>query len=110
MRVLQLQVLGKCRHPAARSLGIWTLCNAPATVGRKKGAASGFLGGCTGLLRALSASRCTRLCHCTATKKQTRAQTQQTWEFRLTGARSATYSTSSVESAAALADAKALWV
>jgi hypothetical protein len=33
-------------------------------VGRKKGAASGFFGGCIGLLRALIASKCTRLCHC----------------------------------------------
>mmetsp|Transcript_6731 Transcript_6731/g.18025 ORF Transcript_6731/g.18025 Transcript_6731/m.18025 type:complete len:429 (-) Transcript_6731:2125-3411(-) len=33
-------------------------------VGRKKGAASGFLGGCKGLLRALMASKCISDCHC----------------------------------------------
>lgn len=39
-------------------------------VGRKKGAASGFFGGCTGLLRALIASKCTRLCHCAEMRRQ----------------------------------------
>ena len=61
-------MLHRCRLPSACSLGLGSRCSAPATVGRKKGAASGFFGGCTGLLRALRASRCTRLCHCTATK------------------------------------------